>query len=619
MASRKVTRLPRVPEESVAYDVFYRLSSEEASSSDPPHQEIISTLVSNVAHHLLAYIWHKEPFSLRPHPSTPYVDEEDGNPPAWAWLIGETSFGENVEDEWFIVWLLLQLTEAFSPDLIARVRDSDGEFLLVEAAEHLPEWLDPNSARNRVFLHGGGLHVIGAGRDPGWVSPIPSGVPSLSDALHLVRRLPHLTRAPSPVQRDVRGRIRGYPGRMEESVHRVNVRVPVVLAGMLEREPWLVSPAVHAFHHRDPIDVKALRAMKFFPPETCVTTRVTFTRCLYAMLSSGKYEPDHRTGWKFPLPPSSAEYKSAVLGMKLACGFEILAVEAERASKSESNGVASASLDDDPKWKEFLKSLEDKGYFQGEVEGSQKQKALMSSAREYYQRHVRDCDVESSRGDFRRRAGKRILELCRSKSLDVDLEEAERRAQSLPPSDDDSWLDLTPESLEALLLRLRPEDPEIADSLRLFLDRSSSFEGVDLPKSESRGGSRKTSRNERRKKSSTASWDRKISTASTLSNLSDRIAFDPEKMNAALSHFLDLDLGNEEETSGSEDSDMSGLMSEEEEEECPIPSSVLEGIPETDADIDASLLKSVVDEAGYPGPGASVLASLRRFPNPSVM
>ena len=64
---------------------------------------------------------------------------------------------------------------------------------------------------------------------------------------------------------------------------------------------------------------------------------------------------------------------------------------------------------------------------------------------------------------------------------------------------------------------------------------------------------------------------------------------------------------------------MSDLMSEDEEEEYGIPPSVLEGIPETDADIDASLLKSVVDEAGYPGPGTSVLASLRRFPNPSVM
>lgn len=32
---------------------------------------------------------------------------------------GSTQFGENVEDEWFIVYLLLQITEAF-PELAAR-------------------------------------------------------------------------------------------------------------------------------------------------------------------------------------------------------------------------------------------------------------------------------------------------------------------------------------------------------------------------------------------------------------------------------------------------------------------------------------------------------------------
>lgn len=32
---------------------------------------------------------------------------------------GSTHFGDNVEDEWFIVYLLLQITEAF-PELAAR-------------------------------------------------------------------------------------------------------------------------------------------------------------------------------------------------------------------------------------------------------------------------------------------------------------------------------------------------------------------------------------------------------------------------------------------------------------------------------------------------------------------
>ena len=33
-----------------------------------------------------------------------------------------------------------------------RVNDSDGEFLLIEAADYLPKWINPDSATNRVSV-----------------------------------------------------------------------------------------------------------------------------------------------------------------------------------------------------------------------------------------------------------------------------------------------------------------------------------------------------------------------------------------------------------------------------------------------------------------------------------
>lgn len=35
-------------------------------------------------------------------------------------------------------------------DLAVKVNDNDGEFLLVEAAAELPDWLEPEVAENRV-------------------------------------------------------------------------------------------------------------------------------------------------------------------------------------------------------------------------------------------------------------------------------------------------------------------------------------------------------------------------------------------------------------------------------------------------------------------------------------
>ncbi len=68
-----------------------------------------------------------------------------------AHLGGVTQFGDNVEDEWFIVYLLKHITRTFS-DVAAVVYDTDGQFLLIEAAEHLPKWLDPDSSENRVSI-----------------------------------------------------------------------------------------------------------------------------------------------------------------------------------------------------------------------------------------------------------------------------------------------------------------------------------------------------------------------------------------------------------------------------------------------------------------------------------
>jgi hypothetical protein len=68
-----------------------------------------------------------------------------------AHLYGITYFGDNIQDEWFVVSLLFHLTREVA-GLIVRTCDSDGEFLLIEAAEHLPQWANPETCEQRVSL-----------------------------------------------------------------------------------------------------------------------------------------------------------------------------------------------------------------------------------------------------------------------------------------------------------------------------------------------------------------------------------------------------------------------------------------------------------------------------------
>ena len=56
------------------------------------------------------YIWHKEEFNL--------IKIQDQVTKSWKFE-GATGYGDNVEDEWFIVYILLELTKKFD-DLVVR-------------------------------------------------------------------------------------------------------------------------------------------------------------------------------------------------------------------------------------------------------------------------------------------------------------------------------------------------------------------------------------------------------------------------------------------------------------------------------------------------------------------
>lgn len=67
----------------------------------------------------------------------------------FGFLRGRTNYGDSIEDEWLVVFILHELSQKFS-DAWIRIVDTDGEFLLIEAANVLPPWLNPEVAEFRV-------------------------------------------------------------------------------------------------------------------------------------------------------------------------------------------------------------------------------------------------------------------------------------------------------------------------------------------------------------------------------------------------------------------------------------------------------------------------------------
>lgn len=75
--------------------------------------------------------------------------KEDGE--AGKYIEGELRYGDSIEDEWFLVWCLREVTKRWHDEgCVVGVRDGDGEFLLVEAADALPKWVSPEVADGRV-------------------------------------------------------------------------------------------------------------------------------------------------------------------------------------------------------------------------------------------------------------------------------------------------------------------------------------------------------------------------------------------------------------------------------------------------------------------------------------
>ncbi|GAA5978983.1 hypothetical protein JCM10908_002758 [Rhodotorula pacifica] len=394
----------------------------------PPPQDSTAAL-SDACAEILAYIgslsqdyiWHKQPFQLdlSPEAFTPTQQQQH------RWLEGKTDVTDAVDDEWFIVWLLRNVTLKWH-DAAVQIEDDDGEFLLIEAADALPSWVTPQNAANRVWIYRGRLHLVplehksalpfggDSNLNPSF-DPDEEGFLDRATALELVRNEAVNTLAPQEVQDAVWARIDGYPAKIREHHHHTLAYLPTDIALALSDSPSLIAEAVGAFYEREPGMLKAVNTMSRFPPASpsqpsadptpsadtmsddpapssssaapplpdpgLVPTRMT--RPLYSQLILQRFyapKPFLKAGWMEGKKGREDERRREV-GMKIACGFEML--YQLTAPKVRHDDSAATSFDSsDPKYRTYLKSLAEKGFFGEEVEGSEAWREKERIARE---------------------------------------------------------------------------------------------------------------------------------------------------------------------------------------------------------------------------------------------
>ncbi|KAM3504377.1 hypothetical protein MY11210_008376 [Beauveria gryllotalpidicola] len=273
------------------------------------------------------YIWQRDEFNLS-------VVNEQG----LIYLHGITDYGDAVEDEWLIVYVLRELSKAH-PELFIRVADEDGEFLLVEAANALPNWLNPENDHCRVWIHSGKLVVIPLLSDKTKLSTAKSL--TLADAVKCLRNeTDTLIHSPS-IEDEAFYRLEKYPKHVDASIHYSTLTIPRKLAYIVHELPKTVSAAVEAFYLRDHTGMKKITSDMeelHLPPTDLVTVSVKFSRVLFAQLRSQRFEAPQRWHNSIQSYAEAEERKDGpgknVLGledgMKLTCGYEMLAMTAEK-------------------------------------------------------------------------------------------------------------------------------------------------------------------------------------------------------------------------------------------------------------------------------------------------
>ncbi|RMZ83326.1 hypothetical protein DV737_g1719, partial [Chaetothyriales sp. CBS 132003] len=313
--------IPKVslPDDSIAYSI-YLLSGTIDQNNDSETRLRLRDVQKYAAElqkqWLKDYIWQRQGFSLE-------LRKDNGV----SHLRGCVEYGDSIEDEWVIVWLLREITKKFS-DAWVKVTDNDGEFLLIEASGTLPSWLEPEVAENRVWINDGQLKIIRPEGRGGSVKKTQEKL-SIADARHVIltdgKRLMHSI----SIEEEAFYRLRNYPGQIKDNMHRALVAIPRKIAFLLKQKPAYISPAIEAFYLRDPVSMKALNSKNHldkmtFPPTDLVTVSAKFPKVAYAQLKSQEF-PVPRVFESSLSPSPNIDVNSCYMsGLKLTCGFEML-------------------------------------------------------------------------------------------------------------------------------------------------------------------------------------------------------------------------------------------------------------------------------------------------------
>ncbi|PWN29769.1 SGT1-domain-containing protein [Jaminaea rosea] len=276
------------------------------------------------------------------------------------------STGGATEDEFLLLHFLRlqQRPGSLLRDYAVQVIDEDGELLLIEAADHIPDWIDPDNAAGRVWLVQEEVKILPASLDKGDASFQEDAasigpIADINTSLRLLQDHAAATSTSSDLNIAAFSRMATYPGTewTDTVQHRTTSIVPSLsIARAFRSRPQLIARAGQAFLGRDARDARiASRMAKLLPQQSASTSLgaasaavqaeplgfpITLSRRLYTHLLSARYHPPQ---------PFSSVYRDQVSSFWTALD-SLASPETETSASEQERQQRASTLQEGRRW-----------------------------------------------------------------------------------------------------------------------------------------------------------------------------------------------------------------------------------------------------------------------------
>ncbi len=348
-----------------------------------------------------SYIWHCEKFNLR-------ACDKDEEIEYGGCICGSVNFQGNMNDEWFVVYILYQLSIWDEYEFFIKIIDDDGQFLLAEVADVLPVWAQPDTCENRLILYDGCFRLV----------PIDviSGNPSFQNVLLKLNNL--ILDSMDDNSRKIddiikKNRINNMPNILKALKHKALCYVPSKVGLFLEKHKEMIPFIIDAYYYRNEEDVEMCKNSSLFftdlahrhncqfedhlkqQSQGCVQPLcpivIEMTRLRYAQIIDDSLIKPKCLIKSIDCTTYYSNEKNSKrrvsLGMKLTCGLEIM---------TRSFGIG----DWDYRFYQFIQSLDRKMYFKNTLIGSKEYNLRLMSAKNFFEKQEGNRNYNNHKNKF---------------------------------------------------------------------------------------------------------------------------------------------------------------------------------------------------------------------------